>query len=270
MEEAEQEKVLQQASSLKLRLQPAIPLLNSRKPLRNKCNMPLSSATKNFVLVGDTIPISSPHGGSWKGEGISSISLDLSNAGLTFTPTEVFEHQPQLTWLSLARNSIRSLPDELGERLLQLRGLHLHGNKLGLRGVPFDAGTRTNKYKSNRRPTSTQSLVAPKEAQPQYDSLGNPPPILPPSLSRLVHLEVLDLSNNHLRIFPAVICSLSALVCLDVSQNILTELPSSLCYCTSLRKLNVIGNPLPNATMRALHLGLHILYTELANKGNKR
>jgi hypothetical protein len=58
-----------------------------------------------------------------------SHSLDLSNRGLTAFPMDVLQ-LTGLTFLTIARNQIKSLPDEMCHHLSNLRMLDLESNKI--------------------------------------------------------------------------------------------------------------------------------------------
>lgn len=77
------------------------------------------------------------------------------------------------------------------------------------------------------------------------------------------HLELIDLSTNHLKtielslqpVFPK-------LKSLDLSYNYLERVPSSFQFFTSLRTLNLIGNPLSQLPAKLGNIGLKSLKIE--------
>ena len=63
------------------------------------------------------------------------------------------------------------------------------------------------------------------------------PAIIPNSISRLEHLKILDLSNNHLRKFPESILSLKNLKILDLSNNNIQTIPNEIKRLRNLTRL---------------------------------
>ncbi|CAM9973889.1 unnamed protein product, partial [Phaeothamnion confervicola] len=72
------------------------------------------------------------------------------------------------------------------------------------------------------------------------------------SLEKVQNVEVLDISDNSLKVLPDVICALQKLRHLDLSGNELSTLPRGLGGLPHLEVLRTAGNPLSAKELSAL------------------
>lgn len=93
---------------------------------------------------------------------------------------------------------------------------------------------------------------------------------LPDDLENLVNLEVLNVSQNfhYLESLPCSVGLLVSLVELDVSYNNISTLPDSIGCLNNLTKLSVEGNPLVYPPPQVVEWGMHAVKEYLSNKIN--
>ncbi len=146
--------------------------------------------------------------------------LNLDRTNLVEIPVGF---QPaRLRHLSLARNTITSLPEELFSHAGSLRVLLLHQN--GLKMLPASLG----------------GLIALEELDLSQNDLA----VLPEELGHLLRLEILHLQSNRLRSLPRTIGQLRALRRLTLHENQLSGLPDSIGQLASLEWLDASHNDL--------------------------
>ena len=210
-----------------------------------------------------------------------SRSLDLSSRGLTSFPMDVLQ-LTGLTYLTIARNAITSLPPDLGHHLSNLRMLDLEANQVD--ALPESIGFA-------RHLTCIMALGNPIAVVPNSlglvhdhgmlleldpDRVRRPPPEV---FSRgvvqaLTYLRLLQeaegtrqLSLNRWRLsaLPLEVTALPGLTELSVSYNRLTRLPAELAALSHLTRLRVADNSL---VALPPELGLLDALTDLDVSGN--
>ena len=184
--------------------------------------------------------------------------LDLSNMGLSTMPKDVML-LTGLTVLSLARNTITSLPDDMMLTLTRLEMLDLESNKLealpesighakGLTCVCALGNLISRIPMSLGLVSDSQMLL---EVDP--DRIIVPPAEIfkrgiSPTLGYLRLLEdargsgSLQLNAMGLTLLPVEVSELGSLTDLSIASNKLTSLPEYLRGCFSLTRLNVSNN----------------------------
>jgi hypothetical protein len=131
-------------------------------------------------------------------------SLNLSNAGLTYLPSEIGQLS-QLAWLYLNQNQLTALPAEIGQ-LSQLLQLILNQNQLT--ALPAEIGQLSE----------LQGLCL---NQNQLSAL-------PTEIGQLSQLQWLELNQNQLTSLPAEIGRLSYLQTLELAENPLKDIPEKI------------------------------------------
>ncbi|CAK9153710.1 unnamed protein product [Ilex paraguariensis] len=128
----------------------------------------------------------------------SLVELDTSFNKLTYLPTNIGYKLVNLRRLSIHLNKIRSLPTSIGE-MTSLHLLDLHFNEL--RGLPLAIGRLTNLEILN--------------LSSNFSDLTE----LPDTLGDLTNLKELDLSNNQIHALPDTFGRLDNLTKLNLDQN---------------------------------------------------
>jgi len=216
-------------------------------------------------------------------DSMRSHSLDLSNRDLTAFPMDVLL-VTGLTFLTIARNQIKSLPDEMCHHLSNLVMLDLEGNKV--EALPVSIGFARNLTcimalgNGIARIPKSLGLVHDHgmllELDP--DKVTTPPAevfsrgtsqalnylrllqdslptrtlslskwrlsTLPIEVTDLETLTELSISFNKMSVLPPEVARLSALTRLKASNNNLVALPPELAVLTRLTDLDVTSNPL--------------------------
>ncbi|KAL6112768.1 lrrc28 [Pungitius sinensis] len=149
-------------------------------------------------------------------------NLFLNYRNLNNFPVELLKDEGLqfLERLYMKRNSLRTLPDNLAQKLPNLIELYLHSNNIMI--IPEAIGNLAR----------LQSL----------DLSNNALQFLCPEIGRLRSLRHLRLSSNHLKCLPPEIGDLQDLETVDVSMNQLIGLPERLHRCTSLQNLTADHN----------------------------
>lgn len=134
---------------------------------------------------------------------------------------------------------LTKLPDNLGFELINLKKLCVNSNKLVF------------------LPSSISSLPNLRILDARLNCLRS----LPKELENLIHLEILNISQNfqYLATLPHTIGLLTSLVELDVSYNKIKILPDSLGCLKKLQKLSVEGNPIVSPPLEVVEQGLYKL-----------
>ncbi|XP_040326548.1 leucine-rich repeat-containing protein 40 isoform X3 [Herpailurus yagouaroundi] len=190
------------------------------------------------------------------------INVDIpeeANQNLSFSATERWWEQTDLTKLIISNNKLQSLTDDL--RLLPaLTVLDIHDNQLT--SLPSAIRELENLQKLNVSHNKLQIL--PEEITNLRNLKGlylqhNELTCIPEGFEQLFNLEDLDLSNNRLTTVPASFCSLSSLVRLNLSSNQLKSLPAEISGMKRLKHLDCNSNfletvPPELANMESLEL----------------
>lgn len=151
-------------------------------------------------------------------------NLFLNYRNLNNFPVELLKDEGLqfLERLYMKRNSLTTLPDNLGQKLPNLIELYLHSNNIVI--IPEAIGNLGK----------LQSL----------DLSDNALQVICPEIGRLRSLRHLRLANNQLKYLPPEIGGLRELETLDVSMNLLSSLPERLHQCLSLQCLTADRNNL--------------------------
>ncbi|KAI5769639.1 LRRC40 [Gulo gulo luscus] len=190
------------------------------------------------------------------------INVDIpeeANQNLSFSTTERWWEQTDLTKLIISNNKLQSLTDDL--RLLPaLTVLDIHDNQLT--SLPSAIRELENLQKLNVSHNKLQIL--PEEIINLKNLKGlylqhNELTCIPEGFEQLFNLEDLDISNNRLTTVPASFSSLSSLVRLNLSSNQLKSLPAEISGMKRLKHLDCNSNlleavPPELANMESLEL----------------
>ncbi|XP_074191043.1 leucine-rich repeat-containing protein 40 isoform X2 [Rhinolophus sinicus] len=190
------------------------------------------------------------------------INMDIpeeANQNLSFSATERWWEQTDLTKLIISNNKLQSLTDDL--RLLPaLAVLDIHDNQLT--SLPSAIRELENLQKLNV--SHNKLKILPEEITNLRNLKGlylqhNELTCIPKGFEQLFNLEDLDLSNNHLTTVPASFSSLSSLVRLNLSSNQLKSLPAEISGMKRLKHLDCNSNLLETippelAAMESLEL----------------
>jgi hypothetical protein len=117
-------------------------------------------------------------------------------------------------------------------------------NKLVLRGA-FNTGQPRSAL-----PASLFHLCTLEELSLSNNAL----PSLPPCLTNLKSLSILDVSHNEMACVPSAVWSLPSLKSLNASYNIIVSLGDDISKCTTLRILQLAHNRLPSIPLALLNL----------------
>ncbi|XP_045403711.1 leucine-rich repeat-containing protein 40 [Lemur catta] len=173
------------------------------------------------------------------------INVDIpeeANQNLSFSATERWWEQTDLTKLIISNNKLQSLTDDL--RLLPaLTVLDIHDNQLT--SLPSAIGELENLQKLNVSHNKLKTL--PEEIANLRNLKGlylqhNELTYISEGFEQLSNLEDLDLSNNRLTTVPASFSSLSSLVRLNLSSNQLKNLPAEISRMKRLKHLDCNSN----------------------------
>lgn len=170
--------------------------------------------------------------------------LDLLGMALMGLPAGLGKQLPMLSALLVNTNSIRTLPDSVGE-LRALERLNARFNVLG--ALPATIGLLGQLLSLD---VSNNELVELPEALGQLPLLHtldvheNQLTSLPASLIQLRKLSTLDTHRNRLGALPERLGELPALTSLDISANLLRELPDSIGHLKTLITLDLHANQL--------------------------
>ncbi|XP_057408488.1 leucine-rich repeat-containing protein 40 isoform X2 [Balaenoptera acutorostrata] len=190
------------------------------------------------------------------------INVDIpeeANQNLSFSATERWWEQTDLTKLIISNNKLQSLTDDL--RLLPaLTVLDIHDNQLT--SLPSAIRELENLQKLNV--SHNKLKILPEEITNLRNLKGlylqhNELTCIPRGFEQLSNLEDLDLSNNHLTTVPASFASLSRLLQLNLSSNQLKSLPAEISGMKRLKHLDCNSNlletiPSELASMESLEL----------------
>ncbi|XP_040843200.1 leucine-rich repeat-containing protein 40 isoform X1 [Ochotona curzoniae] len=173
------------------------------------------------------------------------INVDIpeeANQNLSFSATERWWEQTDLTKLILSNNNLQSLADDL--RLLPaLTVLDIHDNQL--ESLPSAISELENLQKLNvshnklkKLPEEITNLRNLTHLYLQHNELT----VIPEGFEQLSSLEDLDLSNNRLTMISTGISSLSSLVRMNLSSNQLKSLPAEISKMKKLKLLDCNSN----------------------------
>ncbi|KAB0394237.1 hypothetical protein E2I00_014525, partial [Balaenoptera physalus] len=199
------------------------------------------------------------------------INVDIpeeANQNLSFSATERWWEQTDLTKLIISNNKLQSLTDDL--RLLPaLTVLDIHDNQLT--SLPSAIRELENLQKLNV--SHNKLKILPEEITNLRNLKGlylqhNELTCIPRGFEQLSNLEDLDLSNNHLRTVPASFASLSRLLQLNLSSNQLKSLPAEI---SGMKKLHLKflalgGNPLRTIRREIINKGTQEVLKYLRSK----
>ncbi|GAB1288273.1 Leucine-rich repeat-containing protein 40 [Apodemus speciosus] len=154
------------------------------------------------------------------------INVDIpeeANQNLSFSSTERWWEQTDLTKLIISSNKLQSLSDDL--RLLPaLTILDIHDNQL----------------------TSLPSAIRELNNLQKLNVSHNKLKMLPEEITSLKNLKALFLQHNELTCIPEGFEHLSSLEDLDLSSNRLTTVPAGFALLSSLLRLSLSSNQLKN------------------------
>ncbi|CAK6441245.1 unnamed protein product [Pipistrellus nathusii] len=173
------------------------------------------------------------------------INLDIpeeANQNLSFSATERWWEQTDLTKLIISNNKLQSLSDDLG-LLPALTVLDIHDNQLtslpsAIRELENLQKLNVSHNKLKILPEEITNLRNLKGLYLQHNELTS----IPEGFEQLFNLEDLDLSNNCLKTVPASFSSLSSLVRLNLSSNQLKNLPAEISGMKRLKQLDCNSN----------------------------
>ncbi|XP_050005424.1 leucine-rich repeat-containing protein 40 isoform X2 [Alexandromys fortis] len=173
------------------------------------------------------------------------INVDIpeeANQNLSFSSTERWWDQTDLTKLIISSNKLQSLSDDL--RLLPaLTVLDIHDNQLtslpsAIRELDNLQKLNVSHNKLEMLPEEITSLKNLKALHLQHNELT----CLPEGFEQLSSLEDLDLSSNRLAAVPAGFALLSSLLRLNLSSNQLKSLPAEISRMKRLKHLDCDSN----------------------------
>ncbi|NP_001386407.1 leucine-rich repeat-containing protein 40 isoform 2 [Rattus norvegicus] len=154
------------------------------------------------------------------------INVDIpeeANQNLSFSSTERWWEQTDLTKLIISSNKLQSLSDDL--RLLPaLTVLDIHDNQL----------------------TSLPSAIRELDNLQKLNVSHNKLKMLPEEITSLKNLKALHLQHNELTCIPEGFEHLSSLEDLDLSSNRLATVPADFALLSNLLRLNLSSNQLKN------------------------
>ncbi|MCU1738274.1 MULTISPECIES: NEL-type E3 ubiquitin ligase domain-containing protein [unclassified Pseudomonas] len=150
------------------------------------------------MRVGDLPPISAD---------FSHVGfLFMNDMGLSSTEVSFLTHFKQLRWLSMGFNHLSSLPAELGQ-MSELAHLHLPGNQIVLTPQGTEVLARLTKLK--------------------FLNLSDNLLVLPPDVSQISELESLLLRHAELDRWPVGLSRLRHLQCVDLRENRISTIPEA-------------------------------------------
>jgi len=172
-------------------------------------------------------------------------AISLANNSLSSLPVDSFLGQTDLEILNLSGNHLVSLPSTITTDLVNLMELDMSNNKLEVLESELFSSLRNlqslnlNNNKINSFQLS-QTMVNLQELNLSGNKLVK---IEAHDLSGLRSLSHLDLANNQIQtVHAAVFKNTSQILVLDLSDNKLTEVPDSLKYLTQLQTLDLGNN----------------------------
>lgn len=173
------------------------------------------------------------------------INVDVpeeAHQNLSFSASERWWEQTDLTKLIISNNKLQSLADDL--RLLPaLTVLDIHDNQLttlpsAIRELENLQKLNVSHNKLKILPEEITNLRNLKSLYLQHNELA----VIPEGFEQLSSLEDLDLSNNCLTTISAGFSSLSSLVRINLSSNHLKSLPAEISRMKKLRHLDCSSN----------------------------
>ena len=165
-------------------------------------------------------------------------SLDLINKQLEYIPDYVFD-LINLKTLDLSYNEISVIPDQIS-KLTNLEVLFLESNN-------FNKIPENIKYLTNlKRLYLSQNgiYIIPNDSYNQYNQYNQFEHDASTILNNLTNLEILDLTDNWIQIFPENINNLTKLKNLNLSRNPINVIPENISNLTNLEILDLSCNQL--------------------------
>lgn len=164
-----------------------------------------------------------------------------------------------LLQLSLTKNKLQSLPEEVGS-LQQLRLLDVsHNYLLSLPATLFQLPALQTLLLAHNSLTDSSFPSTLDSGEPvlpnlhQLDIGGNQLTSLPSFLSQTPHLAELKVPHNSLSCLDsALVKSMASLRLLEAHNNQLVTLPSELAGCSKIKSLQLEGNPLKDRRLLKL------------------
>jgi Leucine-rich repeat (LRR) protein len=188
--------------------------------------------------------------------------LSLSHNKLSFIPSELY-CLSNLTYLNLSFNQITHISNQIN-KLTQLQILDLSFNQLTQ--LPDDISSLLHLSKLYIYNKSNQFSSQPPNLVGLYLNRNSITSISSPTLSSLIRLERLSLSENQITILPTQIGLLTSLQHFDLSKNQITILPTQIGLLTSLQHLDLSKNQI---TILPTQIGLLTSLQALYLSNNK-
>jgi Leucine-rich repeat (LRR) protein len=214
--------------------------------------------------------------------------LDLSNAGLTEIPEEIFDVD-NLERLNIRTNQIRTIPADI-RRLVKLKWLDVRGNPLeqvtDVYGLVLDRdqyerfkvklaaeniiGLQLCLMKDEKLPefffqlsnlayldlSSNLLMIRLTKLAAKFNLHANQLRALGEVITKLTHLTM----GNQLTLLPDAITQLTNLTTLNLNGNQLKSLPKAITKLTNLTSIDLRGNQLPEAIGNLTKLTMLDLY----------
>ena len=148
---------------------------------------------------------------------------------------------PRLRVLSVQRNKLRELPDDLAARFPDLRTLAAGHN--GLEALPDLGGLpRLAHLSCGYNAIATEGVVSLPASLRRLEMPQNRLLAVPPAVLDCSALEVLDLSGNGIVELPEGVAALARLLELYLDENRLSEVPEALSLLQRLKVLSLKRN----------------------------
>ena len=181
--------------------------------------------------------------------------LNLSDMQLEMVPAFVYRHADWIVSLDLSMNPLVDLPADFAQQCRSLRRLRL--SSLALKHVPSAvcAIQTLNHLDLSSNHIDSLSDIA-LSLLPHLDTLvllNNRLTALPAYMAQLP-LQSINLSNNALEEFPAVLCDMHTLVDIDVSYNAISAVPAAIGQLERLERLVLRGNNVSRLPAELAHL----------------
>ncbi|KAG7197619.1 hypothetical protein KM043_013401 [Ampulex compressa] len=177
--------------------------------------------------------------------------LNITQTCLKEIPNEL-EKLQNLTSLVLHSNEITEIPKTI-EKLTKLKVLDCSRNKLTV--LPDEVGNlphlTTMNFGSNQLKT-LPSLISNAKLS-TLDLSNNQFEIFPDvCYAELIHLSEIYINGNHIKEVPPAISQLASLKILNLADNSILAIPGELVDCTKLKELHLKGNALADKRLSKL------------------